>query len=36
MCLYLAPDAESVRRVQLTAGLPFERVWAAQVFRPNV
>ena len=33
-CLYRAPDAESVRRAQLQAGMPVERVWAFQVFTP--
>lgn len=31
MCLYQAPDAESVRIAQREAGMPVERVWA---FRP--
>jgi len=34
ICLYEAPDAESVRLVQRTAGLPFERVWSAAVYVP--
>lgn len=29
ICVYEAPDAESVREAQREAGLPFERVWAA-------
>ena len=33
VCLYEAPDAESVRHAQETAGLPFERAWAARVLR---
>jgi hypothetical protein len=33
LCLYEAPDAESVRLVQERARLPFERVWAARVLR---
>lgn len=33
ICLYEAPDAESVRLVQLKAELPFDRVWTAQVVR---
>jgi hypothetical protein len=28
ICLYEAPDAEAVRRVNRTAGLPFEQIWA--------
>jgi hypothetical protein len=32
ICVYDAPDAESVRRSQRTAGLPFERAWTADVF----
>ena len=32
VCEYEAPDAESVRLVQRTGNLPFERIWAAQVF----
>jgi hypothetical protein len=27
-----APDAESVREALHSAGIPFERVWSAQVF----
>jgi len=33
VCLYEAPDAESVRLAQEKAGLPFERAWAARVVR---
>jgi hypothetical protein len=29
LCLYEAPDAETVREVQRTVGLPFERAWSA-------
>lgn len=29
LCMYAAPDAESVRLAQTQAGLPFERVWTA-------
>jgi hypothetical protein len=32
ICEYEAPDAESVREVQRTAGLPFERIWTATIF----
>ena len=31
ICVYTAPDAESVRASQRKAGLPFERVWPATV-----
>lgn len=34
MCLYHAPDAESVRIAQREAGMPMERVWAFRQFRP--
>jgi len=33
VCLYEAPDAESVRLAQEKAGLPFERAWATRVVR---
>ena len=33
MCLYEAPDAESVRLAQERAGVPFERAWASRVVR---
>lgn len=29
VCVYQAKDAESVRKVYRTAGVPFENVWAA-------
>ncbi len=32
ICLYAAPDAESVRTVQRQVGLPHERVWNAQLW----
>ena len=32
ICEYEAPDAESVRDVQRTANLPFDRIWTAKVF----
>jgi hypothetical protein len=32
ICEYEAPDAEAVRAVQRTAEMPFERIWAAEVF----
>ena len=34
LCLYLAPDAEAVRRANRIAGLPFQRAWPAQVVVP--
>jgi hypothetical protein len=32
ICEYEAPDAEAVRTLQRTAGMPFERIWTATVF----
>ena len=29
ICEYEAPDAETVRRIQLEADAPFDRVWSA-------
>jgi hypothetical protein len=29
-CEYDAPDAETVRRVQLEAGAPFDRIWSGE------
>ena len=34
LCLYQAPDAESVRQAQREAGMPVERVWACRAFNP--
>lgn len=34
VCLYRAPDAESVRLAQRQAGMPLERVWAFERFGP--
>jgi hypothetical protein len=34
LCLYQAPDAESVRIAQREAGMPVDRVWAVRQFRP--
>jgi hypothetical protein len=31
ICEYEAPDAETVRRVQLEAELPFDRIWSAEL-----
>jgi hypothetical protein len=33
MCVYEAPDAESVRDANRQAGLPFERVWTATLHK---
>lgn len=35
LCLYTAPDAESVRIAQREAGMPVERVWSFTRFQPN-
>lgn len=35
VCLYQAPDAESVRRAQETAGMPVSRIWACRHFTPE-
>ncbi|KPK16019.1 MAG: hypothetical protein AMJ62_07510 [Myxococcales bacterium SG8_38] len=32
ICEYEAPDAETVREVQRTASMPFERIWTAEAF----
>ena len=32
ICEYEAPDAEAVRIVQRTSGLPYERIWTAEIF----
>jgi hypothetical protein len=32
VCLYRAPDAESVRLAQAQAGMPVDRVWACRHF----
>lgn len=34
VCMFEAEDAEAVRDANRTAGLPFDRVWAAQTFAP--
>lgn len=34
ICELHAPDAESVRQVQRQLGIPFDRVWAAEVLQP--
>lgn len=35
LCLYRAPDAESVRIAQHQAGMPLERVWAFRAILPG-
>ena len=30
-CEFDAPDVETVRRVQLEAGAPFDRIWSAEL-----
>jgi hypothetical protein len=35
LCVYEAPDAESVRLAQTKAKMPFDRVWTASVYDPN-
>jgi hypothetical protein len=35
LCLYEAPDAESVRVAQREAGLPVERLWAFRKLGPD-
>ena len=35
LCLYAAPDAESVRIAQREARMPVERVWSFRPFTPN-
>lgn len=34
ICLYLAPDAEAVRRVNDVAGLPYEAIWSGTEHLP--
>lgn len=36
LCLYAAPDAESVRIAQREAQMPVERVWSFQPFTPDL
>ncbi len=36
VCSFEAADAESVRLVHRVAGIPFERVWAANRFTPEM
>ena len=35
LCLYQAPDAESVRLAQRQAEMPVDSVWACQPVRPS-
>lgn len=35
ICLYRAPDAESVRLAQRQAGVPFDEAWAFQLITPT-
>jgi hypothetical protein len=35
ICLYQAPDAESVRQAQREAGVPFEHAWAFKAIGPD-
>ena len=35
ICLYEAPDADSVREAQRKAGVPFERIWTATIHEPS-
>ena len=35
ICLYAAPDAESVRQAQREAGVPFVDAWTFQAIRPD-
>jgi hypothetical protein len=35
VCLYAAPDVESVREAQREAGMPFETIWGFQLLGPS-
>ena len=35
LCLYEAPDAESVRQAQREAGVPFDEAWAFSRYGPE-
>jgi hypothetical protein len=35
LCVFAAPDAESVRQAQQASGMPFEAAWPATVHEPN-
>jgi hypothetical protein len=34
VCLFEAPDAESVRIANRQAGMPYERIWTATIYEP--
>ncbi len=34
VCLFEAPDAESVRIVNRQVGMPYERIWTATIHEP--
>ena len=34
VCLFEAPDAESVRIVNRRVGMPYERIWTATIHEP--
>ena len=34
LCVFAAPDAESVRQAQRQTGMPYERAWPATVHEP--
>ncbi len=34
VCVYEAPDAESVRIANRNVGMPFERIWTAKIREP--
>jgi hypothetical protein len=36
ICEFEAPDAEAVRTAVRNAGLPYDRVWAADMYGPDV
>jgi hypothetical protein len=35
ICIYQAPDAESVRLVNRQLGFPFDRIWSASILGPD-
>ncbi len=35
VCLFEAPDAESVRIVNRQVGMPYERIWTATIHDPS-
>ncbi|HUJ56972.1 MAG TPA: DUF4242 domain-containing protein [Kofleriaceae bacterium] len=34
VCMYEAADAERIREANRVAGVPFDRVWEARMYRP--